>query len=164
MATGDVKIREKGSGRVEVFRTEAAATAINPGEPVKVGGTGSNYVVPLATGDPEIGTDIFVGIAQKASTQTASADGTVEVFVPAVDTVLECAAETAGNVDTDAKLLAIENDCVTFDLASSTYTIDENEGDDDNVHGLRILGGDIDKGRLYVAVKNEVTLTGSNIA
>lgn len=137
----------KGLRPTESYRVEAgAAGSITPGKPVKKGGTGGNYVVLLATGDPEIGTDEMVGIAASTSTDTASADGTVDVYPVDENTVMRCKVTTAANLDTDAELLAVTGDNVTFDLTSTTFTVDENEGDDPNVHGLRIIGGDIDAG------------------
>lgn len=146
MAKGDITIVDLGGSNVtpvRKYRTEAAGTAIYAGEPVKFGGTGNNYVVPLADGDPEVSTDRMIGIAASDSTQTASADGVVEVYVvtPGL-TVMRAKATTAANVDTDAELLAVLNDRVAFDLAAGVYTVDENEGDDSG-HGLQIVGGDI---------------------
>lgn len=164
MAKADVKIVDAGGVGVtpsRVFRTEAAATDILVGEPVKIGGTGNNYVIPLATGDPEIGTDRMVGIAASNSSHTASADGTIEVYIPIPGvTLMECAATTAANIDTDAKLLALLNDSVTFDLASSTYTVDENEGDDIDVHGLLLVDGDVDNGTLQFVLKDGASING----
>jgi hypothetical protein len=146
MAKGDITIVDVGGSNVtpvRKYRTEAAATAIYAGEPVKFGGTGGNYVIPLADGDPEVSTDRMIGIAASDSTQTASADGVVEVYVvtPGL-TVMRAKATTAANVDTDAELLALLNDRVTFDLTGTAYTVDENEGDD-SAHGIQIVSGDI---------------------
>lgn len=151
MSANDVRISTVGNGSLvtRTYRVEAGAVgSIDVGEPVKIGGTGLNYVILLATGDPEIGTDRMVGIAARVSTDTVADDGTVDVWVPDANSVMTCAAHTAGNIDTDAKLLAILNDSVTFDLTTSTFTVNENEGDDPNVHGLMIIGGDINQGTL----------------
>lgn len=159
MSRNDVTFSKMGSISnlpVITFRVESGAVAsITQGEPVKIGGTGSNYVVLLATGDPEIGTDRMVGIAANDSTDTVAADGVVDVIMPIPNaTVMRCAATTVGNIDTDAELLAILNDSVTFDLTGSDFTIDENEGDDPNVHGLMILDGDIIDGTLEFVIKS----------
>ena len=164
MAKADVQIVDVGGGNVTPgrnFRVEAAATAILAGEPVKIGGTGNNYVIPLATGDPEIAVDRMIGIAQGPSNETATADGVVQVYMihPNV-TVMRAKATTPANIDTDAELLAILNDTVTFDLTGSTYTIDEDEGDDPNVHGLAIVDGNIATGTLDVILKNGASIGG----
>lgn len=124
------------------FRTEAAATAILLGEPVKIGGTGNNYVVPLGNGEPIIATDIVAGVAATDGTHTATADGVVDVMMPLPGVVFRCKATTPANIDTDAKLLALLNDRVTFDLGAGVYTVDENEGDG-ATHGIRMIGGNI---------------------
>ena len=158
MALNDVRIREKNDGFVRVIpvqdrTTSGASATIKAGEPVKMAADGSPYALLLATGDPEIGTDQMLGIAVSESTETASADGEVSVFVPGPNSVLECAATTAANVDAQSEIDALVNDCVTFDLTGTTFTIDEDEGNDDNVHGLRIVGGDPNRQVLYFVVK-----------
>ena len=164
MAKNDVRIVDAGGANVtpvRTFKTEAAGTAIAVGEPVKIGGTGNNYVIPLATADPEIGTDRMVGIAASASTQTASADGTVDVYIPIPGvTVMRAKAHTGTNVDTDAEILALLNDSVTFDLTSTVYTVNENEGDDIDVHGLLIVGGDATEKTLDFVLKSGASING----
>jgi hypothetical protein len=161
MAKNDISIVDVGGANVTAvrkYRTEANAAAIFVGEPVKIGGTGNNYVVPLASGDPEVGTDRMIGIAASDSTQTATADGVVEVYVIVPgSTVLRAKATTAANVDTDAELLAILNDSVTFDLANGVYTIDEDEGDDTG-HGLMIVGGDVVNKTVDFVVRPSATI------
>lgn len=154
-----------GGGPVRTYRVEAgAAASITPGKPVKVGGTGNNYVVLLATGDPEIGTDQMVGVAVSTSTDTASADGTVDVqMVIPNKTVLRSDVTTPANIDTDAELLAVLNDHVTYDLTSTTFTVDEDEGDDPNVHGLTIIDGDISKGTVDYMVADAAGLNGGSV-
>jgi hypothetical protein len=78
-------------------------------------------------------------------------------------TVLRAKATTVANIDTAAKLLAIISDAITFDNTSNVITIDENEGDDPNVHGLVVIGGNISKGTLDVVVKPLATIFGNNI-
>lgn len=167
MAKNDIKIRESAGVTSRVYqvqdRTSSSATGtIKAGEPVKLAAAGSPYVLALATGDPEIGTDLFVGIALSESTETATADGTVEVAVVVPgQTVMEAKPTTAANADTQAEIDALVGDTVTIDLTGSVYTLDENEGDDDNVHGFRIVGGDAVRGVLYFTVKDSATERGS---
>jgi len=155
----------RGEGTVETFRVEAGAVgSITPGKPVKVGGTGDNYVVLLATGDPEIGTDRMVGIARSTSTDTAAADGVVEVeMIVPNKTVIRGKATTPANIDTDAKLLALLNDTVTFTLTSTTFSINEDEGTDPNVHGLTIIDGNVANGTLDVQVADAAGLSGGSV-
>lgn len=158
----DVTIIEPKDVSVRKFRVEAgAANSIAPGKPVKIAGTGLNYVDLLATGDPEVGTDRMVGIAVSTSTDTAAADGVVDVAMvqPGV-TVMRSKVTTSTDMDTDAKLLAILNDSVTYDLTSTTFTVDENEGDDPNVHGLMILDGNITDGTVDYILKEGAGIGG----
>lgn len=159
MAIGDLKVLKKGYG-VEPFGAEdrgtsSVTTNMLAGEPVKRGGSNGNFVIPLANGDAENGTDIFVGIVTEQSSETASADGEVNVELCGPGTVIQGRATTVANIDTAAKLLGVRHDYVCFDLTGAgtngptgVFTIDEDEGDDPNVHCLFILTGDIEKGTL----------------
>lgn len=160
MALNDVKIVGP-AGHTDPpsfqYRMEAGSTVANPGEPLKLGGTGGNYVVVLTDGEPEISADVVVGIAASLSDQTAGADGVVDVFSPLSGLIYRCDATTPANIDTDAELLLLLNDRVTFDLAAGVYTVDENEGDDAD-HGLRIIGGDIVNGTLDFFIRHSGTV------
>lgn len=172
MAKNDIKIVSTGGYLdVPVFvhkvqdTTSSSSTQILAGEPVKISGAESgNYVLKLATGDPEIGTDIVVGIAKSNSTETSTADGTVDVYMPLPGVVYRCDATTAGNIDTEAEALLLRFDTVTFDLTSTTYTVDEDEGSDENVHGLRMLDFDVDKGTVDFIIKEGATMLGNLVA
>lgn len=169
MAKNDVKIVDKG-GYLNIptrnfpvqDRTSSGDTIIYPGDPVKIlAGQSGNYVGHLATGDPQIGTDIVVGIAASTSTEeSVTTDGTVNVYMPLPGVVYRCNAHTVGNIDTTAKLLALNFDCVTFDLTSTTFTVNEDEGSDENVHGLRIVGGNITAGTIDFTINPRCTILG----
>lgn len=128
MAANDITILDGGNvstSPTQTYQTEANSTAINYGEPVKLKTAGSRYVIPLADAEPVVGTTTaVVGIAMSNSTQTASADGKVQVFVPLVGMVYLIAAKSAAAVDTQAEYDALVNSPVLFDLTSGTYTID----------------------------------------
>ena len=99
MAKNDVKIVDFAGHNVVptvTWQTEAAATAIYAGEPVKLKAAGSPYAIPLADAEPVVGTTtVVLGIAASDSTQTASADGTVEVYLPLPGVVYEANAKTS---------------------------------------------------------------------
>jgi hypothetical protein len=164
---GDVTIVRGGVGDVIVYAVDDRTTSsqtetIKPGNPVVQ--DAENFVEIAPDGDP-INTDgAFVGIAANESTETADADGVVNValVIPNL-TILRAKATTPANIDTAAKLLAIISDAITFDNTSNVITIDENEGDDPNVHGLVVIGGDINKGTLDFVVKPLATIFGNNI-
>src|SRR5687768_10011207 len=143
MAKGDVKIIIPGGLQAPPAircRTEAGATAIFVGEPVKVGGTGSNFAIPSADAEPLTSAPTFLGIASSDSVHTASADGDLLVNQILPGMLLEVKAKSAAAVDTQAEINALLNDLVLFDLTSGTYTVDTASAAATN--GLVILGGD----------------------
>ena len=134
--------------QVDDRTTTSQTAAMAKGEPLKAYADGSPYVTCLATEDPEMGTDTFVGITNSASTETAAANGEVDVItcVPML-TIMRAKATTAANFDTQAEIDALVGDQVGCDVTALTgtngdFTIDENEGHDSNVHGFKILRGD----------------------
>jgi hypothetical protein len=141
-------------------RTTSSATATHkPGEPIKQAG---NFTLLCATGDPEQGTDAFIGIAQNESDETSTVDGSVDIatVIPFV-TRMRANMTTPANCDTDDELEGLLNDAVCFDLVAGVFTIDEDEGDDPNVHTLVIVDGDIRKGTLDFYAKPLGTLFGN---
>ena len=168
MAKNDVKILEPKNVSTRTYvvedrTTSSASVTIKPGEPLKIrSAEGGNDVIILATGDPEVGTDIMVGIAASESTETSTVDGTVEVYVPVPGiTVFRCRATTPSGVNTAAKRLAILNDVVSFDLTGIIFTVDATEGTDDNVHGLIITDVDISNGDIDFVFKARALQGGS---
>lgn len=161
----DLKILKHGY-TVQRCRTEAnVKLGIVAGDAVKAAqGTGTNYVDLVLDGDPEQGTDMFLGITKSAATNTASADGVVDVEIVGPGTVIEGRANSATNINTDAKLLGVLFDFVCFDRSAATaagvITIDEDEGTDADVHGLTILNGDIVRGTLLVTPTNSTLWRG----
>jgi len=152
MARYDIKIKDQGGLNVvptRVCQTEAAATAIYAGEPVKIKSAGSPYVIPVADAEPVIGTTVeVVGIAKSDGTHTASADGTVEVYIPTPSVIWEAKAKSAAAADTASEVAALENDTLLFDLTSSSYTIDTAAGSV-ATGGLEVVGGDHTRSVIY---------------
>jgi hypothetical protein len=160
MARNDIKpyLPEQFVASSISFKTEANSADIVVGEPLKIGGTGNNFVVLLGNGEPEISADVVVGIAASDSNHTASLNGEIQAYLPLSGVVFSGKATTPANVDTAAELTAILNDKVTFDLTNGIYTVDENEGDDAD-HGLRIVGGNISTGDIYFVFRQSGTFT-----
>lgn len=156
MAKNDIRVKDQGGLNVlptRVCQTEAGATAIKAGEPVKLKAAGSPYVIPLADAEPVIGTTTeVVGIAASDSTHTASADGVIEVYIPTPSVVFEAKAKSAAAVDTLAEVKALENDCLLIDLTSGSYTIDTAAGHA-NTGGLQVVGGDHTRGVIYFKIR-----------
>jgi hypothetical protein len=159
MAANDIRILKHGL-TVQRFRTEANVTVgMREGDAIKGAiGTGTNYVGVCLTGDPEQATDMFFGVSKNGGTETASADGVIDVELVAPGTVMECKATTVANVDTDAKILGIVLDHVAFDRSAATaagvLTVDEDEGTDPDVHGLLILDIRVTDGMCFITPSN----------
>lgn len=158
MAANDAKVLKSKYG-VETFRTEAnIKLGAAAGDAFIVAGTGTNYADLLLDGMPTRGTDIFIGISETASSNTASVDGTINIQLVGPGTVLQAKATTAANINTDAKLLGILNDVTNFDrsaaTAAGTLTIDETNttAKKSSTLTLGIISGDIAKGTLRVCV------------
>lgn len=156
MATNNVRIYDRaGHDCVPTWewQVQASATLIYPGEPVKLATAGSPYVIKLADNEPAIGTTTqVIGIAASLSTNTAGADGVVNVYIPLLGVIYAAKATTAANVDTEAELKALVGDRVLFDLVGTTFTVDENAGDG-ATNGIQIVGGShIDK-EVYFTIR-----------
>jgi len=160
MAKGDISIHDVSGKNVVPTRTyqaESGETAMLAGEPVKLKSAGSPFVIPLATAEPVIGTTTqVIGICASDSDATASANGTVQVYIPDAQVVWVVKATTVANVDTKSELDALQNDRVKFDLTGAIYTLDENEGDA-AASGLQIVGGDFTTGDMYFTIRSAAT-------
>ena len=147
MARNDFKVIDGSAGVLRVREQILGAgqgAIINAGEPVKVGGTGENYGIVLADGDPQFATDIFLGIASRDGSASTTANGFVEVqaLIPGVGR-FRGSASTVTNVDTDAELLVVLFDQIGVDYSAQSFTLDENEGQSNKTTlGLQIIDGD----------------------
>ncbi len=154
MAANDIRILKDGKTTQRV-RTEANVTVgIREGDAIQIAaGTGTNYAALCLDGDPEQATDMFMGVSINAGTETASVNGVIDVEIATPGTIMEAKAHTVGNIDTDAKLLLLLNDVVSFGRSAATaagvLTLNEDEGTDADVHGFMILDGRISDGMMY---------------
>jgi hypothetical protein len=105
----------------------AAATTINPGEPVQAT-LGGATVTAAATNFPVVGTDYCAGIATSTSTQTASLAGTVDYIPLQPGLVYLISPKVAATWDTQAEYDALVGDRVLIDLTTGTYTILATDG------------------------------------
>lgn len=126
MAKGDIQPFENaGSGKMPGSLKYAVASgtsaSINAGEPVeKLAGT--NYVKAMVTNAPTA-TDRIVGVAASASTETASAVGTVDVIPATNGQVWLIAPKVAATWNTQAEYNALVGSRVLIDLTAGVYTI-----------------------------------------
>lgn len=169
MAANNVRVLKHGYSVLR-FRTEAnVKLGMAAGDAVIVAGSGTNYVDLLLDGMPTRGTDVFAGVTHSAATNTASADGVVDVEVCGAGTMLEAKATTVANINTDAKLLGMLNDTTNFDRSAATaagvLTIDETNttAKKSSTLSLVIIDGDIVKGLLRVMVTGGGIIGGSNV-
>lgn len=166
MARGNIQIVDvagRNTINTKTFRTEAGATALAVGEPAKLKAAGSEYVIPLADAEPVIGTTTkVVGIVASPSTHTASADGSVEVYMPIPGMVYRAAAKSAAAVDTDAELAALLNTNVLLDLTSGVYTVDTATVAA-AANGVTIVGGNISAGTVDFIIRDSATLYGDSV-
>ena len=157
MAQADMKIVQ-GPYAVHTFEVASGAAAINAGEPVELVGGGHssgaaavNTVTAMATGNPIIGTDEFIGIANKAGTHTSSVAGNCEVAIPVPNfTRVRGNANSAAAMDTASELTNILFDVVSVDLTSSSYTLIQTATA--NTAPFRIEAGNIVKATLDCTV------------
>jgi len=158
---GNIQIVDVGGANTcptKTFRTEAGATALAVGEPAKLKAVGSAYVIPLADNEPVIGTTTrVVGIVASPSTHTASADGTVEVYIPRPGMIYRAKAKSTAAVDTDAELKALLNVNVLLDLTSSVYTVDTG-ATPATANGVTIVGGNIADGTIDFIIRDTAVL------
>jgi hypothetical protein len=131
MALNDInfdKAAAFGTSGTRLHQVAASATLINAGEPV--GKTlGNQYVIPLATNKPAVGTDYMAGIAESTSTNTASAAGTVQVWplIPGVVYTIKPKVPAtffgSGTVPSQSTYNALVGSRVLIDLTAGSYTI-----------------------------------------
>lgn len=156
MALGDLSIVKQSGQMLPAAikcQTQAGATNIKAGEPVKASGV---YVVPSADAEPLTSAPTFVGLAVSTSTETASVDGTVDVIPPSMGVVFEASAKSSTAANTDAKIAALVGSLVLLDLTSSTYTIDTAATNAAN--GCRIVGGDSSKNKVWFIIRSGATV------
>jgi len=160
MAQNDVKVINSTLNTIiRTFRVEdrttSSDTQILPGEPVK---KTTNAVGHVADGEPTNAAPLW-GIAVTASTETATADGTVDVLIVEPNRTVLRTDYTAGATVDDGVLY----DTVTYDVSGGgAYTVDADEGDDPNVHGLQLLAYDTDAGTIDYSVRSYATEGGSS--
>lgn len=96
--------------------------------------------IPMVDGDGDTA-DRFTGVAKSTSTDTASAAGSVEVWLPLPGIVYAAKAKTASTADTQAEVDALSGKRVVFDLTSTTWSIDA-AATDAVANCVVIIGGD----------------------
>lgn len=166
MAFADISIVSPGGQNLPPavpFRVEAGATAILVGEPVKIGGTGNNFVIPSADAEPVTTSATFVGIAATNSnplesapyTATTLVNGFIDVQVPCDGMIFQAKALNPVAVNTTAKILALANKLVVLDFTAGVYTVGTVATA--VTDGLIIVGGDPENGTVTFMVRESCT-------
>jgi hypothetical protein len=159
MAVNDVMIKapaQFGTIGTKRYAVAAGATAILAGELVAKP-LGASSVLALGNAMPVVSTDFVCGLAESASTQTASAAGTVDV-IPLVTNVVYTIrpnnSTTFGLSSTPVQATydALVGDRVVIDVTSGNMTILSTDG---ATNGLVIEPTDVTKaqGRVSFSVR-----------
>ncbi len=137
------------------YNVAAGATAILAGEPVAKD-LGAATVTAMATNKPVVATDFLAGIAATNSTQTASVDGSVNVYPLVPGVVYLMKPKVAATFDTQAEYDALVGDRVLIDLTAGSYTILATDG---ATSGCVIEALDVAKypGRVAFSIRNGVS-------
>ena len=105
------------------YNVAASASIIYSGDPVVVSLGAAQVATAMATNKPVVGTDMVVGIATEASTNTAALAGTVMVRPLMKDDVYLINPNVAATWDTQTEYDALVGSRVLLDLTASKYTI-----------------------------------------
>jgi hypothetical protein len=167
MSRNDVRLKDAGGQNTQVTWTwqvasQASVPLIKAGEFAIQTSAGSPYAIlmtdtlPVTNSTTGTGT-LWLGLAVKDSTETASVDGTVELLIPNPNHVYAAIAKTATDVNTAAKILALQGDRVVMDLTAAKITVDVSAGDAAG-NGLVVVGGDPSKSEVWFMVRNAATI------
>jgi hypothetical protein len=104
------------------------SASIGVGTPTKsydvtASATWTGAVKIMVDGDGATG-QRFMGIAKGNSTETASANGAVELWEPFPGLIYNGYTKSSSSADTAAEILALKGKRVVFDLTSTDWTVD----------------------------------------
>ena len=146
----------------DVLVASGGVATIQAGTPTKhadtAAGSWTGAVVPMVDGDGAVG-QRFTGIAKSTSTDTASAAGSVTLWLPLPGYVYACKAKTASTADTAAEVTALFGKRVVFDLTSSLWSVDAAAADA-LINCVTIIGGDYLTQTLYFTYNTNGSLIG----
>lgn len=144
-----------------ILVTSGAVGTIATGTPTKsadatTAATGA--VVPMVDGDGTTSQN-FTGISKNTSTDTASANGVVTLWLPLPGYVYACKAKTASTADTAAEVQALFRKRVVFDLTANVWSVDAAAADA-AANMVTIIGGDFQTQTLWFTYKSTGTCIG----
>ena len=121
-----------------VLVASGTTSSIARSTPTKFSSAGAVAIMADGDGTPS---QRFSGIAKSDSTETASAAGTVDLWLPLPGYIYAAKAKTASTADTQAEIDALFGKRVVFDLTSSLWTVDAAAADA-TANCVVIIGGD----------------------
>ena len=160
MSAGDLRVISAGglnAAPMRRFVMPRGKGAIAVGEPVWIDFTPTGvvpYPVLLRDEDP-IRTTYWLGVAAGASTQTATADGSVDIYLHQPGFIYRGTATTASTADTQTEIDQWQGYHVALDLISGKFTVKLTTSD--STKGLIVLGGNPNTSSIDFAVMNEFT-------
>jgi len=165
MARGDVWIHDRSGYAVvptQQWSTAVGSLQVKQGEPAKINATFAYLANHIVDADITIATDTrLLGVAQSDSNETASATGTFEFYVPLAGVRYATKATTSTNFDTASEIEALKGNRVTWDVAASVITLDENDSDG-VTNALCIVGGVASEAVVHYVITNDATYLGQN--
>lgn len=164
MSRADISIKETGGlNSVPVDRWVVASgtpITIKAGEPAKQSATAAETVVLLEDADLTIATDQpMSGVAAADSTETASASGYSDQYVPLMNVKWECKEKTASLANTQAKIDLLLGSLFLIDLTSSVFTIDSASATASTA-AFAIVGGDPNRSTFHFRIRPDATSIG----
>jgi hypothetical protein len=102
----------------------------------------------------------FTGIAKSTSTETASAAGTVNLWLPTPGLTYQGFAKSAAAANTEAEIAALFGKAVFFDLTTGDWTVDT-AATDAGINCVVITGGDPNNSLINFFYKPAGTMLGS---
>ena len=170
MATNDFSVAESAHGSQATWnwlrddRDTSSEVVAAAGDPLKASGAGGAFAVRAVDADFTVGTDQpILGIAQKASTETATVDGSVEVVEPLPGMVYTGRSLLATATDTDTEIDAMRGDYQIIDLTGTAFTVDTAGGSGAS-NALLIVGGDSSTSTLRFMFRHDSTAMGRGSA
>lgn len=115
------------SWQTQYIVSSGTAASIGSGVPTKCTTSDNSVagvVAVMVDGDGLVTGERFTGLGKSVSTETASANGTVDTWAPVPGMVYRGFPKTAGSCNTQAKINALMGKKVLFDLTSSDWTVD----------------------------------------
>ena len=156
MARSDINIKETGGlNSVPTDRWVVASgtpVTIKAGEPAKQNADGSEQVILLVDADLTIATDQpMSGVAAVDSTETASASGYSDQYVPLPNVKWEIKAKSAAAADTQAEIDLLVGNLMLIDLTSSVFTFDT--AGTVSTAAFLIVGGDPNRSTVHFRIR-----------